>query len=96
VHTAAVVQEWLPAHSVELIQHPLYLPDLAPADFFLFQRVKEQLKGLTLDQNKIKKMWEGSREPLPWRSLPLPSGGGTSTAKSASRSAVTMSKKAEK
>jgi hypothetical protein len=36
-----------------------YSPDFAPADFFLFRRVKEQLMGLTLDQNTIKKTWEG-------------------------------------
>jgi hypothetical protein len=59
VHTAAMVQEWLAAHSIQLIRHLLYLPDLAPTDFFLFWRVKEQLMGLTLDQNTIKKTWEG-------------------------------------
>jgi hypothetical protein len=55
VHTAAVVQEWLAARNVQVIRHPPYLPYLAPADFFLFRRVKEQLAGLTLDQNTIKK-----------------------------------------
>jgi histone-lysine N-methyltransferase SETMAR len=59
VHTTAVVQEWLAAHNVQVIRHPPYSPDLAPADFFLFWRVKEQLVGLTLDQNMIKKTWEG-------------------------------------
>jgi histone-lysine N-methyltransferase SETMAR len=55
VHTAAVFQDWLAARNVQVIPHPLYSPDLAPADFFLFRRVKEQLAGLTLDQNTIKK-----------------------------------------
>jgi histone-lysine N-methyltransferase SETMAR len=55
VHTAAVVQEWLAAHGVQVIRHPPYSPDLAPADFFLFRGVKEKLTGLTLDQNTIKK-----------------------------------------
>jgi hypothetical protein len=28
-----------------VIQHPPYLPDLAPADFFLFPKLKLALKG---------------------------------------------------
>jgi histone-lysine N-methyltransferase SETMAR len=34
VHTAAVVQEWLAAHGVQVIRHLPYSPDLALADFF--------------------------------------------------------------
>jgi len=59
VHTAAVVQNWLAANSVQLLSHPPYSPDLAPADFFLFRRVKEELAGHTLSQDTIKKTWEG-------------------------------------
>jgi hypothetical protein len=29
-----------------LLGHPPYLPDLSPADFFLFRRVKEALTGV--------------------------------------------------
>jgi len=28
-----------------MLDHPLYLPDLAPADSFLFPKVKSHLKG---------------------------------------------------
>jgi hypothetical protein len=35
---------------VQTIRHPLYSPDLAPADFFLFPRVKAELAGLLLTQ----------------------------------------------
>jgi hypothetical protein len=35
------------------------LPDLTPADFFLFSRVKEKLTGLTLTQESFKNSWEG-------------------------------------
>jgi hypothetical protein len=38
---------------------PPYSPDLAPADFFLFQKVKEQLAGLHLTQESLKSVWEG-------------------------------------
>jgi hypothetical protein len=49
---------WQPT-SVQVICHPLYSPDMAQADVFLFRRVREQLAGLTLDQHMIKKTWEG-------------------------------------
>ncbi len=43
VHTAGDVQDWFAANSIQLLSHPPYSPDLAPADFFLFRRVKEEL-----------------------------------------------------
>jgi [histone H3]-lysine36 N-dimethyltransferase SETMAR len=59
VHTAAVVKSWLTAKAFKVLEHPPYSPDLAPADFFLFRRVKEELSGLTLSQESLKKTWEG-------------------------------------
>ncbi len=41
VHTAAVVADWFAARNIQRLEHSLYLPDLAPADFFLFPLVKE-------------------------------------------------------
>jgi hypothetical protein len=38
---------------------PPYSPDLAPVDFFLFQKVKEQLAGLHLTQESLRSVWEG-------------------------------------
>ena len=58
VHTAAVVRDWLAAHNYQMIQHPPYLPDLAPADFFLFPKVKEQLAGITLTQQSFRSTWD--------------------------------------
>ena len=40
VHTAAIVKDWFAARAIQLIAHPPYSPDLAPADFFLFLKVK--------------------------------------------------------
>ena len=59
VHTAAVVQEFLVAKGVQLIPHPPYSPDLAPADFFLFPKVKSELAGRTLTAESFKTSWEG-------------------------------------
>ncbi len=59
VHTAAIIQDWLTAHSVQVLRHPPYSPDLAPADFFLFLPVKTELAGVSLDHNTLKKEWEG-------------------------------------
>ena len=41
-----------------MIQHPPYSPDLAPAGFFLFPKVKEQLAGITLTQQSFRSTWD--------------------------------------
>jgi histone-lysine N-methyltransferase SETMAR len=61
MHTTASVKNWLAAKGIQLLPHPPppYSPDLAPADFFLFQKVKEELAGLHLSQESLKSAWEG-------------------------------------
>jgi histone-lysine N-methyltransferase SETMAR len=44
-HTAGVVARFLSRKQVTLFHHPSYSSDLAPADFFLFPKLKSQLKG---------------------------------------------------
>jgi hypothetical protein len=41
-------------------EHAPYLQGLAPADYFLFPRVKRELASLTLTQDTFKKEWEGA------------------------------------
>jgi histone-lysine N-methyltransferase SETMAR len=59
VHTAAVVQDWLAANKIQVLEQPPYPPDLAPADYFLFRRVKEELAGLRLTPESLKNTREG-------------------------------------
>jgi hypothetical protein len=42
-----------------VISHPPYSPDLAPADFFLFPKVKGELAFLTLTEKTFKMRPEG-------------------------------------
>jgi hypothetical protein len=42
-------------HSVQVLRHPTYSTDLAPADFFLFQGLKNELIDISLDENTLKK-----------------------------------------
>jgi histone-lysine N-methyltransferase SETMAR len=44
-HQALLVREFLANHNMLSLLHPPYSPDLAPADFFLFPKMKKQLKG---------------------------------------------------
>jgi [histone H3]-lysine36 N-dimethyltransferase SETMAR len=44
-HTSVLVKDFLASQNVKVLQHPPYSPDLAPADFFLFPRLKKVLKG---------------------------------------------------
>jgi histone-lysine N-methyltransferase SETMAR len=64
VHTTAIATDWLAARRVQMLQHPLYSPDLAPANFFLFPKVKKELSGLTLTRETFKKEWEGAVRTL--------------------------------
>ncbi len=52
------------ARGIKLIEHPPYSPDLAPADYFLFPRVKRELAVLTLTQDSFQKAWEGAVRSL--------------------------------
>ena len=59
VHTAAVVRNWFADNAIPLLEHPAYSPDLAPADFFLFPKVKEALAGITIAADGVKNAWDG-------------------------------------
>ncbi len=64
VHTAAMVTDWMATKQFQVIEHPPYSPDLAPADFFLFPEVKRELACLTLTKETFKKEWEGATRTL--------------------------------
>jgi hypothetical protein len=95
VHTAVKVTDWLAARDIKLIEHPPYLPDLAPADYFLFPRVKRELAGLTLTQDTFKKEWEGAVQISRRRTLPRHSGDGFRAMRSVLRSAADTLRKAK-
>ena len=59
VHITAVVKDWFAANTLQLLELPPYSSDLAPADFFLLWRVKEELACLSLDQHSLKNALEG-------------------------------------
>jgi transposase len=44
-HTALSVREFLATKQITVLEHPVYSPDLAHSDFFLFLKIKEILKG---------------------------------------------------
>ncbi len=44
-HNALFIRQFLAKKNVTVLHHPPYSPDLAPADYFLFPRLKIHLKG---------------------------------------------------
>jgi hypothetical protein len=62
VHTAAMVKDWMAARQFKVIKHLPYSPDLAPAKFFLFPKVKRELAGLTLTQGDLQEGVGGGRQ----------------------------------
>jgi len=43
--TSLLICSYLAKHQTSVVSHPPYSPDLAPADFFLFPKLKTTLKG---------------------------------------------------
>ena len=48
-HKATIVKQFLAQRKVTVLEHPPYSPDLAPADYVLFPKVKSHLKGCPFD-----------------------------------------------
>lgn len=61
-HTSLLVAEYLNKNSVLVLPQPPYSPDLAPCDFFLFPRLKKNLKGKRFDT--IEEIQENSQKEL--------------------------------
>ncbi len=96
VHTAAIVTDWLAARHVQMLQHPPYLPDLAPADFFLFPKVKKELAGLILMRDLQAGVGGGCEDPHGGGLRMRRSSSGIAAAKSVWRSAAAESRNFEK
>lgn len=61
-HTALKTREFLGQTNTIVAPHPPYSPDLAPADFFLFPKMKSKLKGRRFDT--IEEIQHSSQEVL--------------------------------
>ena len=59
MHTAASVKNWLAARGIQMLEQPPNSPDLAPADFFLFPKLKKELGGHHMSKDDFKTIWEG-------------------------------------
>jgi len=44
-HASLLIRSYQAKHQTSVVPHPPYSPDLAPADFFLFPKLKSTLKG---------------------------------------------------
>ena len=44
-HASLLIHSYLAKHQTSVVPHPPYSPDLAPADFILFPKLKTTLKG---------------------------------------------------
>ena len=44
VHNSILVIDYLTKMGIKTVPHPLYSPDLAPCDFWLFPKLKEKLR----------------------------------------------------
>ncbi|PNF42337.1 hypothetical protein B7P43_G03673, partial [Cryptotermes secundus] len=52
VHSSHLIQGFLAKHGIPLVRQAPYSPDMAPCDFWLFQRLKTPLKGSRFDSRE--------------------------------------------
>ena len=52
VHTCKLTTAEIRQCGFETFPHPLYSPDLAPSDFHLFPRLKQNLRGEKFDSDE--------------------------------------------
>ena len=65
-HASLLIREFLAKQETIVVPQPPYSPDLAPADFFLFPKLKSTLKGRRFQ--KIEEIKENSLQDL--RAIP--------------------------
>ena len=59
---ALLIREFLTKHETTVVPQPLYSPDMAPADFFLFSKLKSSVKDPSFFN--LQKMAEGTKHTL--------------------------------
>jgi len=60
-HVSLLIREFLTKHEVTVVPQPPYSPDLAPAEFFLFLKLKSSLKGCrfqTVEETEENLIWD--------------------------------------
>ena len=69
-HTAGSVRRFLAQKQVPVLNHPPYSPDLAPADYFLFPKLKLHLKGTKFETiEDIHKVVTDELKEIPYESF---------------------------
>jgi transposase len=61
-HSSGFVSEFLTKQGIPMLSHPPYSPDLAPADFFLFPKLKivmNEIQGCFIDPADCDERTEG-------------------------------------
>ena len=48
-HNSKLTMQEISNYNIMIIPHPVYSPDIAPCDFWLFGKLKEHLKGKRFD-----------------------------------------------
>jgi len=65
-HASLLIREFLVKQETIVMPQPPYSPDLAPADFFLFQKLKSTLKGRRFQTvEEIKENSQQDLRPIP-------------------------------
>lgn len=70
-HTSAYTRQWLAAKGITVMEHPPYSPDLAPCDFWLFPKIKSDLRGTEYEsEDQLKQAALASLSAIPKEQFP--------------------------
>ena len=65
MHTVRLTLDFLEKRIIVTVPHAPYLPDLAPADFWLFPTVKAAISGVHIKDDSVPTEWERVCRMLP-------------------------------
>ena len=57
-HKAKFITDFLAQKGIKLLEHPPYLPDLVPCDFWLYPIIKAKLGDILITYQTIRYVWE--------------------------------------
>jgi [histone H3]-lysine36 N-dimethyltransferase SETMAR len=70
IHNSRLTRDYLARKKIKVLRHPPYSPDLAPCDFYIFNKIKNQLKGRIFNStHQLKLAWASAVGNLSQRDI---------------------------
>ena len=65
IHNCAITKKFLEKKKIKILRHPPYSPDLSPCDYYMFNKIKNKLKGKVFrSSHHLKLAWVSALKEL--------------------------------